>query len=188
MTITAPIAQRTMVQLLRRNATVIQLVFALLWSLRFVSAAGAPEVFAASAVAGAFAVRMAWRATPGSRAREVFRTPEGRHFLRPVTRLTVAQIVASVVLPGIAGAFGAEQWMMPIVAATIGLFLVGFGRSLHVRAVSHIGDIATVVPLCLPLAAHGDTLIALTATSMIVALLASTWCCALAARADTTAG
>jgi hypothetical protein len=186
MTISAPIAQHTMVQLLRRNATVIQLTFALLWSLRFVAVAGAPEVLVATAIAGGFAVRTAVRATRGPKAREVFRTPEGRQFLRPVTWLTIAQLAGSIVLPGIAGAVGAREWVMPLVATTIGWFLVAFGRSLRVRAVSHIGAIATVVPLCLPLAAHGDALIALTATSMIVALLASTWWCALAARADAT--
>ena len=188
MVITPSITQRTMVQLLRCNATMIQLVFALLWSLRFVSAVGAPEVAAGVAIAGAFALRMAWNSTRGPRAREVFRTAEGRRFMRPVTRLTIAQIVGSIVLPGIVGAVGAEQWFMPIVAATIGLFLFGFGRPLHIPAVSRIGVAATVAPLCLPLALHGDALIALTSTSMMVALLSSAWCCAFAARRDTALG
>jgi hypothetical protein len=177
-----------MVQLLRRNATIVQLVFALLWSVRLVSAVGAPEVPVAVLVAGAFAVRTAWRATRGGRAREVFRTAEGRRFLRPVTRITIAQIAASIVLPVIVGALGAEQWAIPLVAATIGLFLVGFGRSLEVRAVCRVGAAATAVPLGLPLVARGDALTALTATSMIAALLASAWWCALAARADAAAG
>lgn len=114
----------------------------------------------------------------------MFRTPEGRRFLRPVTWLTIAQIVGSIVLPGILGAFGAEEWVMPSVALTIGLFLVGFSRSLRVRAVGHIGAAATVLSLGLPLLAAGDALMALTATSMMAALLASTWCCSFATRTD----
>jgi hypothetical protein len=180
----APIDRSTMVQLLRRNATVIQVVFALLWSLRFVAAVGAPEVPIVVAVTGTFAVRSAFRSTRGPRARDAFRTPEGRRFLRPVTWLTSAQIAGSIVLPAILGALGAEEWVLPSVAVTIGLFLVGFSRSLRVRAVGHIGTAATVVSLGLPLLASGDALMALTATTMMVSLLASAWCCSLAARTD----
>ena len=180
---------KMMVQLLRRNAVVIQVAFALLWSLRLAAAVGAPVVAIggpiAVAIAGALAIRIATRATRGMRARDVFRTPEGRGFMRPVTWLTVAQIAGSIVLPGIAGAMGHDEWVMPLVAMTIGLFLVGFGRPLRVRTVSRIGTAATLVPLGLPLAATGTALIALTATSMIAALLASAWCCAVAARLHT---
>jgi hypothetical protein len=184
----APIAQTTqqttMVQLLRRNATVIQVLFALLWSARFVVAVGAPEVPLIVGVVGALSIRLAFRSTRGPRARDVFGTPEGRRFLRPVTWLTIAQIVGSVVLPIIVGMFGAEEWVLPSVALTIGLFLVGFSRSLRVRAVGHIGAAATVLSLSLPLVASGDALLALIATSMMVALLASTWFCGVAARSD----
>lgn len=99
-----PVAHSTLVQLLRRNAVVIQVVFALLW---------------------------------------------------------------------------------PLVATTIGLFLIGFGRPLQLRTVSRIGAAATLATLALPLVAMGPALIALTATSMIAALLASAWCCAVAARLHT---
>lgn len=173
-----------MVQLLRRNATVFQTVFAALWAVRFTLAVGAPEVIAAVAVVGGLGVRAAFRATRGPRAREVFRTDEGKRFLRPVTWLTVAQIVGSIVLPGIAGALGAEDWVMPLVAVTIGLFLIGFARSLEVPVVARLGVAATVVPLVLPFVAGGDALLAWTAVSMMVALLAATWACARAARAD----
>ena len=176
--------QTTMVQLLRRNATVVQVLFALLWSVRFVVAVGAPEVPVIVAVVGALSIRLTFRATRGPSAREVFRTPEGRRFLRPVTWLTIAQVAGSVVLPVIVGVLGAEEWVMPSVAVTIGMFLVGFSRSLRVRAVGHIGVAATVLSLSLPLVASGDALLALIATSMMAALLASTWCCALAARKD----
>lgn len=172
-----------MVQLLRRNATLFQAVFALLWSLRFTLAVGVPEVPVVVAIIGAVAVRMAFRATHGPKAREVFRTAQGRRFLQPVTRLTIAQIVASIVLPGVVGALGAQDWVMPIVAVTIGLFLIVFSRSLPLPAVATIGGAATGVPICLPLAATGDALMALTASSMVVGLLTSTWYCALAARA-----
>jgi hypothetical protein len=184
-----PVAHSTLVQLLRRNAVVIQVVFALLWSLRFVSAAGAPVVavgvLIAVAIAGALAIRIATRAAGGMRARDAFRTPEGRRFMRPVTWLTVAQIAGSIVVPGIAGAMGHDEWVMPLVATTIGLFLIGFGRPLQLRTVSRIGAAATLATLALPLVAMGPALIALTATSMIAALLASAWCCAVAARLHT---
>lgn len=178
------VARHTLVQLLRRNATVFQTVFAVLWSVRFTVAVGAPEVILAAAVVGGLAIRAAFRATRGPRARDVFRTPEGKRFLRPVTVLTVAQIAGSIVLPGIAGAIGADDWVMPLVAATIGLFLVGFARSLEVPAVARIGVVATVVPLALPFVANGDALLAWTAVSMMVALLAASWACTAAARAD----
>jgi len=175
--------EHTMVQLLRRNATLFQAVFALLWALRFTLAAGVPEVPIIVAIAGAAAVRMAFRATPGPKARDAFRTAQGRRFLQPVTRLTIVQIVASIVLPAAAGALGAQDWVMPIVAMTIGLFLIGFSRSLRIPAVAMIGAVATVVPPCLPLVATGDALMALTASTMVAGLLTSMWFCALAARA-----
>ena len=174
----------TMVQLLRRNATVVQTLFAVFWSVRFTLAGGAPEVVAFVVVAGGLGARAAFHATRGPRAREVFRTPAGKRFLRPVTTLTLAQIAGSIVLPGIAGALGAAEWVMPLVAATIGLFLVGFARPLHVPAVRHIGVGATVVPLALPSMVGGDALRAWTSLSMAVALLGATWACARAASRD----
>jgi hypothetical protein len=182
---TTPVTnQHTMVQLLRRNATVFMTVFAVLWAVRFTLAVGAPEVIAVVALAGGLSIRAAFRATRGPRARDVFRTPEGKRFMRPVTLMTIAQIAGSVVLPGIAGAVGAQDWVMPLVAATIGLFFVGFARPLQVAVVGRLGAAATVVPLVLPLLCSGDALLAWTATTMMVTLLACTWACALAARAD----
>lgn len=180
-----PASNRELVQLLRRNATIFQTVFAVLWAVRFTLAVGAPEVIAVVALVGGLAVRSALRTTRGLRARDAFRTPEGRRFLRPVTWLTVAQLVGSVVLPGIAGAFGAEEWVMPLVAATIGLFLVGFARSLRIAAVAGIGAVATALALSLPLLLAGDALLAWTAVTMMIALLAASWACTLAAHTDT---
>lgn len=180
----ANISEHTMVQLLRRNATLFQAVFALLWSLRLTLVVGVPEVPVVVAIVGAVVVRQAFRATNGHKAREVFRTAQGRRFLRPVTRLTVAQIIASIVLPGAAGVLGAQDWVMPIVAVTIGLFLIMFSRSLKLPAVATIGVAATGVAVFLPVVATGDALLALTASSMAVSLLTSAWYSALAARAD----
>ena len=174
--------QRTMVQLLRRNATVFQAAFATLWAARFTLAVGAPEVVVAVAVAAFVAVRVAVRATHGLRARETFRTPAGRRFLRPVTWLTVAQLAASVVLPIVAGLVGAERWAVPLVAVTIGIFLVGFARPPQVPPVAWVGAAATAVPLGLPLVSTGTALLAWTAVSMMLALLTSTWLCAVATR------
>ena len=175
--------EHTMVQLLRRNATVFMTVFAVLWALRFTLAVGAPEVIVAVALAGGLSIHAAFRATHGPRARDVFRTLEGKRFLRPVTWMTVAQITGSIVLPGIAGALDAQEWVMPLVAATIGLFFVGFARSLRVPTVARVGAAATVVPLTLPFLCSGDALLAWTAVTMMVALLTCAWASANAARA-----
>jgi hypothetical protein len=181
MTIT-PVPHRVLVQLLRRNATLFQVAFAFLWSLRFVAAAGAPEVAVATAVLGGLAVRAAFRATSGLRAREALRSEEGRRFLRPVTWMTIAQLAASVVLPVIAGAVGVDRWAVPLVALTIGLFLIGFSHPLGVPAVATIGALATVASVVLPFVADGDALLAITSAAMIVALLVSSWTCVRAAR------
>ena len=174
--------QRTMVQLLRRNATVFQAVFAALWAARFTLAVGAPEVIVVVAVAALAAVRLTFRATRGLRARETFRTSAGRRFLRPVTQLTVAQLAGSVVLPIVAGLLGAERWAVPLVAVTIGAFLVGFAGPLQVPAVAWVGAAATAVPLGLPLVCTGTALLAWTAVSMMLALVTCTWLCAVATR------
>ena len=181
---TRAVSNQAMVQLLRRNATVFQTVFAVLWAVRFSLAVGAPEVIAVVAAGGGLAVRSTFRATRGLSARDAFRTAEGRRFLHPVTQLTVAQLVGSFALPGIAGALGADQWVMPLVAATIGLFLVGFARPLRVAAVARIGAVATALVLALPLVCRGDALLAGTAVAMMIALVAASWACALTARAD----
>lgn len=176
--------RHTFVQLLRRNAVVFQVVFALLWSLRFMAVVGIPEVPLAVMVGGAFVVRAVFRATRGLSARSSFRTPQGKQFLRPVTVLTLVQIAASVVLPVIAGALGADEWALPMVAATIGLFLIGFARSLDERSVGYIGIGSTIVALALPLLAGGDALVALTAANMMAALVVSAVCCARVAARD----
>jgi hypothetical protein len=178
------VPHRTLVQLLRRNAVVFQVVFACLWSLRFVAALGVPEVAVATAVVGGFAVRASFRVTAGPRARDAFRTVEGRRFLRPVTWLTVIQLAASVVLPIITGVVGAAEWSLPLVALTIGLFLIGFSGSLEVPVVAVIGAVATVVSLGLPFVAAGGALVAATSASMILALLVSCWCCVRAVQRD----
>ena len=170
--------RHTLVALLRRNAAVFQTVFALLWSLRFMAAAGVPEPPPVVAVAGVFVVRAAFRATRGLSARKSFRTAQGKQFVHPVTVLTMVQLAASVVLPAIAGAMGADEWAIPIVAATIGLFLFGFARSLELRMVRYIGAEATIVSLALPLLSRGGALVALTSANMTAALLVSAVCCA----------
>jgi len=55
--------QHTLVQLLRRNAVVFQVGVALLWSLRFMAAAGMPQLPLVVAVGGALVVRAAFRST-----------------------------------------------------------------------------------------------------------------------------
>jgi hypothetical protein len=169
-------------RLLRRNAVAIQGVFALFWSLRLALVAGPWEVPIIVGVTMAVATRRAFRATSGLRARDEFRTAKGRAFLRPVTRLTLWQIAGSIALPLAASAVGVEGWGVPLVAITIGLFLVGFGRTLQLQLVRVIGAVATLAVVVVPFVSDGDARIAWTSTSMLLALSASAIVCARAAR------
>ncbi len=165
-------------RLLRRNAVVVQGVFALLWSIRLAVVSGPWEVPAFVGIAFVLSARRAFRATPGLRARDEFRTPKGRAFLRPVTRATLWQILASLVLPVAATAVGLDEWAVPLVALTIGLFLVEFGRHLQLDRVRVIGAMASVASIVLPLVASGDALVAWISVVMTVGLTASMVACA----------
>ncbi|MBI4934755.1 MAG: hypothetical protein HY828_12810 [Actinobacteria bacterium] len=169
---------RRLVRLLRRNAVVIQGVFALLWSVRLAAAAGPWEVPVLVALFTVVMARRAFSKTVGLRARDEFRTPRGRAFLRPVTRASLWQIGASVVLPIAAGAVGLERWALPIIAVTIGLFLVAFAASLQLTSVAVIGWFATATSVLLPLAFDDSDLVAAVSGAMVVTLVASMWCCA----------
>jgi hypothetical protein len=166
------------VALLRRNAALIQSAFAMFWFVRLAVAAPSPETIAALVAGSALVVRGAvrtWGGARGLRARDEFRTPAGRAFLRPVTRISVAQLVASVVLPWIAAGAGATEWVLPSIAITIGLFLVAFATSLQVPAVRWVGVVATVVPALLPLVIHGAGLAVAVCATLGAALTCSVW-------------
>lgn len=164
----------TLVRLLRRNATLFQAVFAVLWAVRLGAATHRWWVVEVTVVAAVAATVVAVRATRGLSARQALRTPEGRAFLRPVTAMTVAQLVASVVLPVAAAAAGADEWAVPLVAVTIGLFLVGFGRPLRLPAVVALGVAGALVPVAAGLPATP----AVTSATMVAVLLTSLWWCA----------
>ena len=169
-------------RLLRRNAVVIQGVFALLWAVRLAVVSGPWEVPLIVAIAMVVASRRAFRSTIGLRARDEFRTPKGRAFLRPVTRLTLWQIAGSIILPIAGSAAGLDDWSVPLVALTIGLFLVGFGRTLQLTSVRVIGAVASVAVVVIPLLATGDARLAWTSVAMVCALSASAIVCARAAK------
>ena len=169
---------RRLVRLLRRNAVIIQGVFAVLWSVRLAVAAGPWEVPLLVAVFTVVATRGAFSQTAGLRARDEFRTPRGRAFLRPVTRASLWQIGASVVLPVAAGAIGLQRWALPLVALTIGLFLVVFAASLQLTGVRVAGWWASLAAVSLPFVVDGSDLVAAVSGAMVVTLVASMWCCA----------
>lgn len=169
-------------RLLRRNAVVIQGVFAVLWAVRLAVVAGPWEVPLLVAIGMFVASRRAFRSTVGLRARDEFRTPKGRAFLRPVTRLTLWQIAGSIVLPVAATAAGIDGWSAPLVALTIGLFLVGFGRTLQLTSVRVIGAAASVAVVLVPLVTTGDARVAWTSVAMVCALSSSAIVCARAAK------
>jgi hypothetical protein len=169
---------RRLVRLLRRNAVAFQAVFAVLWSVRLAAQAGPWEVPVMVAAFSVLATRRAFVNTDGLRARDEFRTPRGRAFLRPVTRISLWQIAASAALPLVAGLLGFDAWAMPLVAVTIGLLLVGLAASLQLTSVKVIGAMATVASVVLPFLVAGTALAASISTVMVVALVSSMWCCA----------
>lgn len=176
------VSKATLVTLLRRNAALIQGVFALLWGVRFAALTGAWEVPAVVAIASFVATRRAFVATTPLRARDEFRTSQGRAFLRPVTVVTVVQIVASIVLPMFGTVLGRDDLVVPIVAFTIGVFLVFFATPLELPTVRWIGLAYTMAALGLPLLVTDELLADWVSAVSAVALLASAWCCAAATR------
>lgn len=176
-----------LVTLLRRNAAIFQVVFATFWFLRLALVATSAIGWAvfvtgtATALTGATAAR---HNAIGLRARDAFRTARGRVFLRPVTIISTTQLIASIVLPWLAAAAGATEWVAPLVAITIGLFLVAFATPLRVPPIRVIGVIATVVPAVLPLLMNSDALVLAVAATLGTALTCSVWLCARAAAAD----
>ena len=169
-------------RLLRRNAVMIQGFFAVLWAVRLAVVSGPWEVPLLVTIAMVVASRRAFRSTVGLRARDEFRTSKGRAFLRPVTRLTLWQIVGSIVLPIAATAVGIDDWAVPLVALTIGLFLVGFGRTLQLTSVRVIGAVTSVVVVAIPSIITGDARVAWVSAAMVCALSASAIVCARAAK------
>ncbi len=165
-------------RLLRRNAVVVQGVFALLWAVRLAVVSGPWEVPALVAVALIACSRRSFRATTGLRARDEFRTARGRAFLRPVTLATLWQIAASIALPVAAAAVGLDEWAVPLVALTIGLFLVEFGRHLQLDRVRILGAVASVASIALPFVTSGDPLVGWTSALMVGVLTASMSVCA----------
>ena len=188
----------TFVRLLRRNAAVFQAVFAVLWLVRLAFAGsaintGAGVIGVTLLAGGTFTVvtgtRLAWRRANdvGVRARDAFRTPAGRAFMRPVTVITLVQLAGSIVLPWIAAAAGATEWVVPLVAITIGLFLVAFATPLQVPRVRWAGVVATIVPALVPLVAHGAAAVVAVSATLGAALIASVWWCAVAPTSDPSA-
>ena len=175
------------VALLRRNAAIFQLVFATFWFVRLTLAWGSPEawlVMIAGTTAATIGTRRAWRAATGLRARDEFRTPAGRAFMRPVTVISTVQLISSIVLPWIASATGHSEWVAPSIAITIGLFLMAFAGPLQVPEVRRAGVVATLVPAILPFVLSGDALVAAVAATLGAALTASVWWCAVADPVD----
>ena len=129
-------------------------------------------------IAFVLSARRAFRATPGLRARDEFRTARGRAFLRPVTLATLWQIAASIVLPVAATSVGLDEWAVPLVALTIGLFLVEFGRHLQLDRVRILGAVASLASIALPFATSGDPLVGWTSALMAGVLTASMIVCA----------
>ena len=156
------------VRLLRRNATAIQAAFAALWFVR--GGLAAPKQIAALLVAAAVVPLISavstWRAIGPIETREVMHSEAGRALFRPVTWMTTAQLVASVVLPWWAGATGHADWVLASIALTIGPLLIGLARPLAAPVTLLSGGLITVAAVALPIVTSGVTL----AVSMCSAL------------------
>ena len=174
-------SRAVLVALLRRNAALIQGVFAVLWSIRLALLSGPWELPVVVAAVAFVVTRRAFRSTAPFRARDEFRTPPGRRFLRPVTIMTLIQIAASVVLPAFGKVRGRDDLSLAIVAVTIGVFLMFFAVPLQLTVVRWIGLAYTIAVVGLALFTHGHTLNAWVSTTSAAALLACTLCCAAAA-------
>ena len=97
----------------------------------------------------------------------------GKEAIRAMTR--TAGLAAVTVLPVVL--------LMPhVVALTIGLFLVGFGRTLQLTSVRVIGAVSSVAVLVVPFVATGDARVAWTSVAMVGALTASAIVCARATK------
>ena len=77
-----------------------------------------------------------------------------------------------------AGMLGLDDWGLPLVALTIGLFLVAFGRQLQLGAVRAIGALASVAVVVLPFVATGDALVEWVSAVMVASLTTSMVVCA----------
>ena len=162
-------------RLLRRNATAIHAAFAALWFVRgALTTHGAAAVALASAAAAPVAIAcVTWKATGPSAARTVMRSDEGRALFRPVTWMTTAQLVLSVLLPWWAAASGREDWVLASIALTIGLLLIGLARPLAVPTVAVVGAAIVVVAVTLPLPLAADELAATMSSALGVLLTSS---------------
>jgi hypothetical protein len=166
-----------LITLLRRNATVIQAAFATLWAVRLAATGGPWEIPIGVGLIGYLAARSAFGATSGVRGRDLLRTDRAKQFLRPVTRATVTQLVASGLLPVVASAIGAAHWSLPLIAASIGAFLIVFGRQLEIPAVTVVGVGYTVAALVVPLVVDRGNIAATASALSATALLVSTVVC-----------
>jgi hypothetical protein len=173
-------------QLLRRNAVAIQGAFATLWGLRLAGLVGAWEVPIAVAIVSIVIARRAFRATAPSRARDEFRTAEGRAFMRPIAMMTVVQIVASILLPAIGEMLGRRDLALTIVALTITVFFWFFAVPLQIPAVRRLAAAATIAVVVVPLIARDDALNASVSAVMSAWLLVSAGLCESAARSDSS--
>jgi nucleoside-diphosphate-sugar epimerase len=163
-----------LVQLLRRTSAWITAIFATLWSLRLTAATGWWPIALATLAATVGLGRRANALPQRAPARVAFRTPEGRAFLRPVNRATIAQLIASAVLPIAASAIGRTELTMPIIAMTIGALVVFLSKPLGRPAVRLLGS-ASIVGSALACGFRGNTPAIVASIVMVASLLATSF-------------
>lgn len=146
----------------RRNVACVQLAFAAFWVVRGVASigVGTPGLAVATvlAVVGTLVLATAAVRRIGPLPRPDFSRPDVRRLARRLSWATVLQLLGSTAIGAVLSSLGCDEWVVPSLVTTIGLFLVYAGRELAVALTTTLGWVMALLSI-LP------TLILGTATS-----------------------
>ncbi len=152
----------------------IQAAFAVFWLLRGAGAIGGRTgslLTALSVLAGAAVFAYAVKATGRRAARP--RGAQAKQIEKAVTRATVLEFLAALVLPLLVVSAGHSDWVLPSIAITIGPLLLYLGRLLGIARYRVVGWTLTVGPLVLVAVLSGTALVATTGIASGLLLLAT---------------
>ncbi len=163
----------------RRNVACVQLAFAAFWVVRGISSMGVGTTsLVACAVLvtlGTFVLAAKGVRTLGPMTRPDFAHPDVRLLARRLSWATVLQLVGSTAIAALLSSVGWDQWVVPSLVATIGLFLIYAGRDLDVALTTKLGwamTVWSVVPTRIIGTARADvsaTVLALGTAALLVA-------------------
>jgi len=151
---------------LMRIGGFIQLAFAAFWLVRGSLNISGDVGVALAVVFGAAVIAVAAygiRVTAGTAPRPT--SPEARRIERSVTIATIAELVASFVLPVIVIVAGHSDWVLPSIAITIGPMMLWFDHLVHIPRYRAVGWALTIGPVLLVATMSGSALAATTGIS-----------------------